>query len=278
MISDDTIIIDVCPICGAKTEIIQENETEVLVCTNYNCQGKRLGQLKHFVSKECMNIDGFSEKSLELLIEKGFIHTYYDIYTLYEHKEELIKLDRFGQKKVENLLDSIENSTNCDLAHFITAFGIPLIGKSASKLISDECNGDFEEFLINMDNEYDWTKLSGFGDAMSHSLYDWWHVNFNMMMNLSVIMKFKINDTKINGYDLEGKTFCITGSLQHFKNRDELIQNIESHNGKVVSGISKKTDFLINNDTESMSSKNKKAKELNISIISEIDYLNIIKQ
>lgn len=275
---DSSIIVDTCPICGAKTEIIQENETEVLVCTNYNCQGKRLGQLNHFVSKECMNIDGFSEKGLELLIEKGFINTYYDIYTLYEHKEELIKLDRFGQKKVENLLGSIEDSKNCDLVHFITAFGIPLIGKTASKLISKECHGDFNYFVEMMDMHFDWTTLQGFGKTMYVSLFDWWIENRQMMQEIAMLMNFQTEGNQIEGYDLEGRTFCITGSLEHFKSRDELVQNIEKHNGKVVSGVSKKTDYLINNDTESTSSKNKKAKELNIPIISEMDYLKIIKQ
>ena len=275
---DPAIIIDTCPICGSKTEIIQDNETEVLVCTNYSCQGKRLGQLNHFVSKECMNIDGFSEKGLELLIEKGFINTYYDIYTLYEHKDELIKLDRFGQKKVENLLESIENSKNCDLVHFITAFGIPLIGKTASKLISKECHGDFKYFVEMMDMHFDWTTLQGFGKTMYVSLFDWWIENRQMMQEIAMLMNFKTEEKKVVGYDLNGKSFCITGSLGYFKNRDELVKNIEEHNGKVVSGVSKKTDYLINNDTESTSSKNKKAKELNIPIISELDYLNIIKQ
>ena len=269
---------DICPICGAKTEVIQENETEVLVCTNYNCQGKRLGQLNHFVSKECLNIDGFSEKGLELLIEKGFISEYYDIYTLWQHKDELIKLDRFGERKVEKLLQAIEDSKNCDLVHFITAFGIPLIGKTASKLISKECNGSFDEFVMYMDGNYDWRNISGFGDTMYHSLYDWWYENYNTMMNISILMNFKTEEKKNIGYDLECKTFCITGSLEYFKNRDELVQNIENHNGKVVSGVSKKTNYLINNDTESTSSKNKKAKELNIPIISEMDYLKIIQQ
>lgn len=275
---DSSIIVDTCPICGARTEIIQENETEVLICTNYNCQGKRLGQLNHFVSKECLNIDGFSEKGLELLIEKGFISEYYDIYTLCEHKDELINLDRFGKRKVEKLLQAIEDSKNCDLVHFITAFGIPLIGKTASKLISKECHGDFMYFVEMMDMHFDWTKIQGFGDTMYSSLFDWWVKNRDMMQKLALLMNFKIEENKIQGYDLEGKTFCITGSLDHFKNRDELVQNIEQHNGKVVSGVSKKTNYLINNDTESTSSKNKKAKELNIPIISEMDYLRIIKQ
>lgn len=275
---DSSIIIDTCPICGADTKIIQDEETEVLVCTNYNCQGKRLGQLTHFVSKECLNIDGFSEKSLELLIKKGFISEYYDIFTLWEHKDALIKLDRFGEKKVENLLQAIENSKNCDLVHFITAFGIPLIGKTASKLISKECHNSFNEFVMNMDNHYDWRNISGFGETMYQSLYNWWYENYNIMMNIAMLMNFKIEEKKNIGYDLEGKTFCITGSLGYFKNRDELVKNIEEHNGKVISGVSKKTDYLINNDTESTSSKNKKAKELNIPIISEMDYIRIIQQ
>lgn len=275
---NDLIIPKICPICGSKTKIIQDNETEVLTCTNYNCKGKKLGQLTHFVSKECLNIDGFSEKGLALLIEKGFISTYYDIYTLYEHKDELIKLDRFGQKKVENLLESIENSKNCDLVHFITAFGIPLIGKTASKLISKECHSDFKYFAEMMDMHFDWTTLQGFGKTMYISLFDWWIENRQMMQEVAMLMNFQNKEQQSNGYDLENKTFCITGSLTYFENRDELVKNIEAHNGKVVSGVSKKTNYLINNDTESTSSKNKKAKELNIPIISEMDYLRIIKQ
>lgn len=275
-----------CPICNGETGLRKDNNTIVLCCTNDNCLGKLLGKIVHYVSKPAMNINGISESILLDCIYNGFILNIKDLYYLKNHKENLCALKGYGKKKVEKMLKSIEDSRKCELNKFIVSLGIPLIGKSASKIISNKCDGKYELFVQNMTNNFNWTEFDGFGEEMNSSIHKWWNNNKDMVDELASELEFinpienilnlfsDINSHKENFVDLQGKTFCITGSLELFKNREELIKNIEQHNGVVVSGVSKKTDYLINNDTMSNSSKNKKAKELGIEIISEKDYLN----
>ena len=272
-----------CPICNAPTIVKKENASLKLMCANEDCFGKLLGKITHYVSKAAMNIDGISENTIYDCLCNGLILEIKDLYHLKEHTSELLKLDRYGEKKVSNLLQSIENSRKCKLVNFIVALGIPLIGKSASKIIAKECKDDYDIFVEHMNNKFDWTEFDGFGTEMNSSLYVWWDKHFDMVQSLSQELEFIVEkkDNSVNvvsNVDLQGKTFCITGSLEHFKNRDELVTSIEQHNGKIVSGVSKKTNYLINNDTLSQSSKNKKAKELGIDIISEKDYLDMIKE
>ena len=268
----------VCPCCGAPTEIRKDKETEVLYCTNNNCSGRTLGKITHFVSKPAMNIDGLSVNTIEFLLENNLIKTYKDLYYLDNHRDFLLNSEGFKEAKVNNILSAIEKSRNCKLSNFIISLGIPLVGKTASKAIDSLVNGNFENFVNKLDNDFDFTEIDGFGKEMNNSLYEYWKENKDMVMELSKEMIFDINvsTSVVFNKEIADKAFCITGSLVEFKNRDELVASIEGHGGKVVSGVTKKTDYLITNDKDSGSSKNVKAQALNIPIISEKEYIDMI--
>lgn len=267
-----------CPCCGEPTEIKYTDNSKVLICTNPNCAAKKLAQFTHFVSRKAMNIDGLSEKTLELLISYGFLHNYKDIYHLKDHRDKLILLDGLGKKSVDKLLDSIEKSRTVTLDRFITALGIPNIGSSAAKSISKQFNGDHYDFVQALANGYDFSQIDDFGEMTNKSIHDWWNSKDPMVELLPVEMNFVVENDVSSGSSLNGKSFCITGSLTHYANRDALVKAIEDNGGKYVSGVSKKTDYLINNDTTSTSGKNKKAIELNIPIISEDDFLKMLSE
>lgn len=267
-----------CPCCGEPTEIKYTDNSKVLMCTNPNCAAKKLAQFTHFVSRKCMNIDGLSEKTLELLISHGFLHNYKDIYHLKDYRDKLILLDGLGEKSVDKLLDSIEKSRTVTLDRFITALGIPNIGSSAAKAISKQFNGDHYDFVQALANGYDFSQIDDFGEITNKSLHDWWDSKDPMVELLPIEMNFIVENDVGSSSNLDGKSFCITGSLTHYVNRDALVKVIEDNGGKYVSGVSKKTDFLINNDTTSTSGKNKKAIELNIPIISEDDFLKMLSE
>ena len=276
-ITDDNMIIPVetCPICGADTKIIQENDSKVLICTNNNCKGKLLGKLVHFCSKNAINIEGMSEATLQFLIDKGWVKSFQDIYKLDYHRENWKKYDSFGDKSVDKLLEAIENSRNITLDRFIYSLSIPQIGRSASKNIAKFFNNNYEEFKM-YGTTINYTQIDGFGESMNNSLHQWLNKNHIMMEELAKEFTFKKEKNNNSSVDLSGKTFVITGSLIHYKNRDELVSIIESMGGKVSGSVSTKTSYLINNDTQSSSSKNQKAKQLNIPIISEEDFINMI--
>lgn len=270
---------DECPICGGLIKIVKDKDTKVVVCDNPNCKGKLLGKLSHFVSKNATNIDGLSEQTLEKLIELGWLNSFKDIYKLSEHKDEMSKLDGFGKKSVEKLLDAIEKSRSITLDRFIYALCIPLIGRSASKDIAKYCNYSTEKFRDTIRFNYDYNNfisISGFGVEMCKSISSWWKENEYMFYELIEEFTFEKVEEKSSGVDLSGKTFVITGSLTHYKNRDELVSVIEQLGGKVSGSVSTKTSYLINNDVASTSGKNKKAKDLGIPIISEEDFLKMI--
>ena len=265
-----------CPICGGATSIKQDNESEVLVCTNPDCIGKKIARFTHFVSRKCMNIDGLSERTLELLISNNLIKNFRDIYHLKEHVGKLCDIDGMGKKSVENLLNSIEKSRDVKLENFIAALGIPNIGLSAAKAISKKFNGSHYDFILALSNDnYDFSQIDDFGEITNKSLHDWWHSKDPMVELLPMEVNFIVEDTGSNA-NLDGKSFCITGGLTHYTNRDALVKTIEDNGGKYVSSVSKKTDYLINNDKTSTSGKNKKAMDLNIPIISEEDFINMI--
>lgn len=266
-----------CPICGGKTEIKQDNDSKVLVCTNDNCKGKLLGKLTHFVSKNAMNIDGLSEATLEKFIELGWLTCFEDIYHLDVERDEMIKLEGFGEKSVGNLLTSIHKSTDTTLDRFIYALSIPLIGRSASKTISKHFNGNFDRFYkACCIDGFDFTVLDDFGEAMNDSINDYMRKNVVVIGNLAKEMWFEEPQIASSNTSLSGKTFVITGSLNHFTNRDEAKEKIEAAGGKVSGSVSAKTSYLVNNDATSTSGKNKKAKELNIPIISEEELIKML--
>lgn len=266
-----------CPVCGGEAKLVTENSSTILVCDNDNCKGKLLGKLTHFVSKNAMNIDGLSEATLEKFIELGWLTRFEDIYHLDVEKDNMVKLDGFGVKSVMNLLSSINKSTNTTLDRFIYALSIPLIGRSASKTISKYFNGDFDKFYKEccMKN-FDFTVLDDFGEAMNESINEYIEKNFITIGNLAKEMWFEEPQNTSNSNALAGKVFCITGSLNRFANRDEAKEAIEAAGGKVSGSVSAKTSYLVNNDTTSTSGKNKKAKELNIPIISEEELIKML--
>ena len=266
-----------CPICGGETKLVTENSSTILVCTNDNCKGKLLGKLTHFVSKNAMNVDGLSEQTLEKFIELGWLTCFEDIYNLKYHFSEMIELDGFGVTSVKKLLKSIDASKNTTLERFIYALSIHLIGRSASKNISKHFNGDFDRFCKECClNKFDFTVLDDFGEAMNESINRYIEKNVVMIGNLAKEMNFEKMQIVSGSNILAGKTFVITGSLNHFANRDEAKEKIEVAGGKVSGSVSAKTSYLVNNDTASTSGKNKKAKELNIPIISEEELIKML--
>lgn len=269
-----------CPICGGLTSIQKDNDSEVLVCTNPECGGKLLSKLTHFVSKKAMDIDGLSENTLKLLIDAEFIsntQSFYDIYHLKTQKNKLVLLNGMGQKSVENLLQSIEKSRTVKLENFLVALCIPNIGTSAAKTISKACDGNLNELIMMWANDFDFTTLDDFGEVTAKSFTDYFDEYINEIEALASHMKFIIPEVKAeNNINLGGKSFCVTGSLNIYKNRDELVKDIEGHGGKVVGSVSKRTDYLLTNDADSGSTKARKATELNIPIISEVEFRNMI--
>ena len=264
-----------CPNCGGNVEVHNENGSKTLHCINDNCPAKLLGKLVHFCSKNAINIEGMSEATLQLLIDKGWIKSFKDIYKLDYYRQNWKEYDGFGDKSVDKLLDAIENSRNTTLDKFIYSLSIPKIGRSASKDISKFFNNNYEEFKT-YGTTIDYTQIDGFGESMNNSLHKWLSENHIMMEELAKEFTFKKEKNSNSRIDLSGKTFVITGSLIHYKNRDELVSIIESMGGKVSGSVSAKTSYLINNDTQSSSSKNQKAKQLNIPIISEEDFIKMI--
>lgn len=264
-----------CPICGGETEVVTENASEVLMCKNPNCSGKLLGRLKFFVSKPAMNIDGLSEQTLEKLINLGWITKFIDIYYLDVNKEEMAKLDGFGEKSVKKLLDSIEKSKNVKLENFICALSIDGVGKSASKTIADAFDGDFDAFYKAFKNHYNWADLSDIGNKTSQNITKYLTENETEIVDLASEMEFIIQKkTEAKENPFMGKTVCVTGKLNHFT-RDSINVKISELGAKAAGSVSKNTDYLITNE-QSGSSKYKKATELNIPIITETEFLEMI--
>lgn len=269
-----------CPICKFPTQIIQDNNSKILICTNPNCKGKLLGLLTHAVSKAALNIDGLSEATIQKFIDFGWLNDIKDIYYLKKYYDNMMKLNGFGKKSIDKLFKAIESSREVTLDRFVYAHSIPLIGKTASKLIAEDCNYDFDLFItkLEMYENKAFLHIDGFGNEMGIQLNEWWHKNSYIICNNAKEFNFIVPETENKEQTLSGLTFCITGSLNVYKNRDELKQILELNGAKVTNSVTSKTTYLINNDTTSSSSKNKKAKELGIKIISENDVLNLLKK
>lgn len=279
---EEKLIPDKCPICDQPTKIVKDNNSELLVCTNDNCKGKLLGKLTHATSKNALNIDGLSEATIEKFINLGWLNSVKDIYNLSEHKDEMKKLDGFGKKSVEKLLDSIEKSRNTSLDRFIYSLSIPMVGKTASKLMAEKIEYNFDDFMYlmrNGDARYFAEYIDGIGDAITNSLEEYFSKHFAKVFRLAIEFTFESPNLTLDETTktLQDKTFVVTGSVNHYKNRNELKADIEKNGGKVTGSVTSKTDYLINNDIDSNSSKNKKAKELNIPIITEEQFLSMLK-
>ena len=268
---------DRCPVCGSKASIISNSDVKYLYCMNDFCKAKLIKRLSLFVSRNAMNIDGISDMILNKLITEKIVNNYKDIYHLDRYKDKIIAFDGFGEKSYNNMINSIEKSRHVKLANFIYALGIPDIGFSRAKLICNHFNNDFNK-ISNLTYE-ELSNIPGVGDVIAKEWIDTFS-NPDFIEELKElkeeidIPKASTNSNK----DLDGLTFVITGSLNKFTNRDTMIEFIEEHGGKVVTSISSKVNYLINNDITSTSTKNNKAKELGINIIDEDKFLELIKE
>lgn len=261
----------VCPVCGAKTNIITMNDTTSVVCSNPNCHGKLLGTLSYFVGNRGMNIVGLSDSTLSKFIQLGWVKRLSDIYDLKSHRDELAHMEGFGEKSVDKLLESIETSKTVTLNNFITALSIPLVGRSAGKALAKELDYDIDAFINALRNKRSFQHLDDFGEAVDNSLHAWATAdNIAEVEHFRSILHFEKPVVKqATNSSVKGKSFVITGSLNGYPNRDALKDKLESLGAKVSGSVTSKTDYLINNDINSTSGKNKKAKELGVPIISE---------
>mgnify|MGYP002567303682 FL=1 len=277
---EEITIPDKCPICGGETKIVKENDSEVLMCMNDDCQGKLLGKLSNAVSRNALNVDNLSEATLEKFISLGWLNSIKSIYHLSDYKGKMYSLEGFGKKSVDKLLESIEKSRETTLDRFIYALSVPLIGKSASKDIAKHFKYNFGKFYhcFSCGYGYFWNlKVGGIGVVASNNIQKFAITYMDKVFELSKEFTFKIpNESNHTQNTLQGKTFVITGSLEKYSNRDELKSVIESYGGKVSGSVSAKTFALINNDIESSSSKNKKAKSLGVQIINEEQFMQLI--
>ena len=262
----------ICPYCGKPTEIRKDNDSEVLYCTNEQCESRLINRLEHFCGKKGLDIKGLSKATFEKLIDWNWINNIEDVFYLFNYRNEWIKKSGFGIASVDKILKSIEEHKHTTLDAFISAIGIPLIGRAVAKDLINyfEIYEDFRN-AVN-DKDYHFYNLNNFGEEMDNSIKNFDYTEADKIFKLLIFESPIVNNNKIND-NLAGKTIVITGKLTNFKNRAELKSVIEAHGGKVVDSISAKTDILINNDVNSTSSKNKAAQARNIPIISELDFI-----
>lgn len=264
----------VCPVCGGATEIRKVNDVESLYCTNPECQAKKIKSFTLFVSRDALNIEGLSEASLEKFIARGFIHEFADIFKLSAHKAEIVEMEGFGEKSYENLIVNMERARTTTLAKVIYSLGIPNVGLSGAKLICREFGDDVERVLAA--DEEALAAIDGIGPIIAGSFVEYFRDAGKRERFERLLSELRLVKEEVSGeQDLKGKVFVVTGSLNHFANRNELKEQIEKRGGKVTGSVTGKTNYLINNDTASSSSKNKKARELGIPVISEEDFLNL---
>lgn len=275
-------LIPKCPVCGTLAEIISINDIETMHCPNSECAAKSIGRFVHFASRNCMDIEGLSEATVTRFVEEGWIKNLGDIYKLSAYKDQIIATEGFGEISYSNLLDAIEKSRHRDIVAFIASIGIPGIGKGQAKIIAESFKGKAKEVIsavFDLAKEpFDFTSIEGMGEVLNNNIHEFAKDKNQQSFLGDVLDYLEVSDIEVAGEDakLSGKVFVVTGSLISFANRDELKEKIESLGGKVTGSVSAKTDYLINNNVESSSGKNKTAKELNIPIISEEDFLSMI--
>jgi DNA ligase (NAD+) len=283
--NDVQALIGVCPKCGSKGVLhVSDNGIETVYCDNPNCGAKFLDKLVHFCSRGCMDIAGLSEATLSKFVDLGWINYYTDIYELNKHEEEIKSMEGFGEKSYDNLWKSIQKSRTTSFVPFVTALGIPGIGTGQAKLLAKHFNDDIVQLMDGKNATYDFTVIDGFGEVLSSKLQTWIKDNIvNTTPNVPLFdlmehLEFEWPDnTSETSSVLEGKTFVVTGKVTQFDNRDAIHKFIEDNGGKTSGSVTSKTSYLVNNDVESTSGKNKKAKELNIPIISEEQLINMVK-
>lgn len=271
--SNNVEIPTVCPVCGGATEIRQVNEVQSLYCTNEKCAAKRIKSFTLFVSRDAMNIDGLSEATLEKLIDMGFIHEYADLYHLDRYQDRIVELEGFGEKSYQNLIASIEASRKTILSRVIYGLGIANIGVANAKMLCRYFSYDLER-MRSADVET-LSAIEGIGDVIASAFTDYMKDADNQQKidHLMPELTLEVPVVEEGSQTMQGLNFVITGSLNHFGNRSDLKELIEDRGGKVTGSVTGKTTALINNDVTSTSSKNKKAKELGVPILSEEDFL-----
>ncbi len=271
--SENIEIPSVCPVCGGATEIHAVNEVQSLYCSNPDCDAKKIKSFTHFVGRDAMNIDGLSEATLEKFIAKGFIHQYQDIFHLDRYKSDIVAMEGFGERSYKKLINSIETARDVELPKLIFSLGIANIGLANAKVI---CRFyDFNLESLRRATVEELAMIDGIGEVIAKAFVDYFSNEENNKRFENLLAEVHIQKEEINEEEqtLEGKTFVITGNLNHFGSRNELKDLIEKKGGKVAGSVSSKTLCLINNDSTSNSSKNKKAKELNVSIVTEEQFM-----
>lgn len=274
--SNNLIIPNECPACGGPSEIRQINQVKALYCINSDCTAKKIKSYTHFVSRDAMNIDGMSEATVEKFASVGLIRSLGDIYRLKNHKEQIVNMEGFGEKSFQNLVEAIEESRQVHLANFIYALGISNVGLSNAKLLCKKLDYQFDE-ILNITEET-LMSIEGFGGVIANAIISFFTDDKNrtiiedLLNYITFVQEEEINQNLI----LEGKVFVITGTVEKYNNRNELKALIESLGGKVTGSVTNKTNYLINNDVTSNSSKNKSALQLGIPIINEDDFQALI--
>lgn len=265
---------DKCPVCGEKTSIHKENDVEVLFCENPDCLAKKIKSISLFVSRDAMNIDGMSEATIEKFISKGFLHELADLFKLNRYKDEIISMDGFGEKSYEKLVKAAETAKITTTAKFIYSLGIANIGLSNAKMVCKAFSNDFEKIRHASIDEL--VEIDGVGEIIAESFVKFFaNENNNHMVDDLLDIVTLEDEENDNANDMEGMNFVITGSVNHFSNRSEVKDLIEGRGGKVTGSVTSKTKYLINNDSTSNSSKNKKAKELGVQIITEEEFIDM---
>ena len=266
----------ICPACGRDTTIKKDNESKVLLCTNPDCQIKHIKQYALMASRDALNIDGLSESTLEKFLSKGFIKSDSDLFRLDKFKDEIINMEGFGKRSYEKLIAALDEAKNTTVSRFLYSLGIAGIGSANAKMIAKYFDNDIDRIISA--SKDDLRDIEGIGEVLAGSIEDFFksEKNIENVESLRKILKFETEESG-GGDKFAGKVFVITGSLTPFSNRNEMKAPIEKNGGKVSGSVSSKTNFLINNDTDSNSSKNKKAKELGVEIISEEDFLKLLE-
>ena len=265
---------DKCPVCGEKTSIHKENDVEVLFCENPDCLAKKIKSISLFVSRDAMNIDGMSEATIEKFISKGFLHELADLFKLNRYKDEIISMDGFGEKSYEKLVKAAETAKITTTAKFIYSLGIANIGLSNAKMVCKAFSNDFEKIRHASIDEL--VEIDGVGEIIAESFVKFFaNENNNHMVDDLLDIVTLEDEENDNANDMDGMNFVITGSVNHFSNRSEVKELIEGRGGKVTGSVTSKTKYLINNDSTSNSSKNKKAKELGVQIITEDEFIDM---
>lgn len=266
---------EVCPVCGGKTQIKQVNDVKTLYCINEDCQAKHVKSFAHFVSRDALNIDGLSEATLEKFIQHRFLKNFCDLYHLEKFRDEIIALDGFGEKSYENLLTSVENSRNTTLPKFIYGLGIANVGLSNAKMIVQALGNDIEKIIHAGRQELE--KIDGVGAVIADTFASYFENEKNKEEFYKLLQEMHIEKAQDNQNNqiLTGKVFVITGSLEHFENRNQLKERIEQLGGRVTGSVTGKTSYLINNDSHSTSSKNKTAAKLGVPVITENEFLEM---